>query len=153
MMVNHTKNTALGTSRTPATNSRIVRPLEILARKMPTKALHDSHQAIMKYVQESIHSLSAALEGVMKLSSRKFPAKEPTERTNRFATKPLGPVMKTKSPRMVAIVSVICEMYLMPRLTPLNAEVVNSSVSTPMTTICKTMVASMPKTVLSPSPI
>ena len=48
MTVNQMKNTALGTRRTPATNSRMVRPFEILARKMPTKALQDSHHAIMK---------------------------------------------------------------------------------------------------------
>src|SRR5699024_5798372 len=48
MTVNQMKKTALGTRRTRATISRIVRPREILARKMPTNALHDSHHAIMK---------------------------------------------------------------------------------------------------------
>src|SRR5699024_1876034 len=48
IIANQMKKTALGTRRTPATNSRMVRPREILARKMPTKALHDSHHAIMK---------------------------------------------------------------------------------------------------------
>ena len=47
-MVNQAKNTRLGTPSTPATNWRMVRPLEILARKTPTKAPQLSHQAIMK---------------------------------------------------------------------------------------------------------
>src|SRR5699024_11921353 len=120
---------------------------------MPTKALHDSHHAIMKYVQPSIHSLSSELDGVMKLNCKKSPAKDPIERTNRLATNPLGPVMKTNSPSTVAIVSVICEMYLIPRLTPVNAEPVKRSVSTAMTMTCRTIVESIPKTVFSPSPI
>ena len=51
------------------------------------------------------------------------------------------------------MVSVICEMYLMPRLTPVSAEPVKRRVSTVMTMICMTMVESTPRTVLSPSPI
>ena len=46
--VNQAKNTRLGTARTPMMNSRMVRPLEIFARKTPTKAPQLSHQAIMK---------------------------------------------------------------------------------------------------------
>lgn len=38
MIVNQTKNTRLGMPMTPATNCRIVRPFEILARKTPTNA-------------------------------------------------------------------------------------------------------------------
>ena len=120
---------------------------------MPTNALHDSHHAIMKYVQLSIHSLSSAFMGVMKLSSMKSPANAPTERTNRLEMKPLGPVTKTKSPSSVAMVKVICEMYLMPRLTPVRADPVKRRVRTEMTRICRMMVESMPKIVLRPSPI
>jgi hypothetical protein len=46
--VNHAKNTTLGTTSTPTTNSRIVRPREIRARNTPTNAAQDSHRASMK---------------------------------------------------------------------------------------------------------
>ena len=42
---NHAKLTPLGTSSTPTTNSRIVRPLEIRAMKVPTKGAHEIHHA------------------------------------------------------------------------------------------------------------
>src|SRR5690625_2207511 len=74
------------------------------------------------------------------------------ERTNRLDTKALGPVMKTNSPSRVAMVSVICEMYLMPLLTPVSADPVNSRVSTAMTRTCRIGVDSTPRTVLSPCP-
>ena len=46
--VNQVKNTTLGTTRTPMMNPRMVRPREMRARKTPTKAPQDTHQAIMK---------------------------------------------------------------------------------------------------------
>src|SRR5699024_9814166 len=40
---------------------------------------------------------------------------------------------RSRCPSRVAMVSVICEMYLMPLLTPVSADPVNSRVSTAMT--------------------
>ncbi|SLI26891.1 Uncharacterised protein [Mycobacteroides abscessus subsp. abscessus] len=42
---NHTTVTPLGTSSTPTRNSRIVRPREMRARKVPTNGAQDSHHA------------------------------------------------------------------------------------------------------------
>ena len=42
---NQTRLTALGTSSTPVTNCRMVRPLEIRAMNMPTKGVQEIHQA------------------------------------------------------------------------------------------------------------
>src|SRR5829696_5630159 len=42
---NHTKLTTLGARITPETNSRIVRPLEMRAIKVPTNGAHEIHQA------------------------------------------------------------------------------------------------------------
>ena len=42
---NHTKLTPLGISSTPTTNSRIVRPLEMRAMKVPTNGAHEIHHA------------------------------------------------------------------------------------------------------------
>ncbi len=44
-MQNQITLTTLGTSRTPVTNCRIVRPREIRAMNIPTKGVHDSHHA------------------------------------------------------------------------------------------------------------
>ena len=44
MIANQTKLTPLGISSTPITNSRMVRPLEMRARKVPTNGVHDIHQ-------------------------------------------------------------------------------------------------------------
>ena len=46
--VNQVKKTTVGTARTPTMNPRMVRPREMRARKTPTKAPQDTHQAIMK---------------------------------------------------------------------------------------------------------
>ena len=46
--VNQVKKTTVGTTRTPMMKPRIVRPREMRARKTPTKAPQDTHQAIMK---------------------------------------------------------------------------------------------------------
>ena len=46
--VNQVKNTTLGTTSTPTMKPRMVRPREMRARKTPTKAPQDTHQAIMK---------------------------------------------------------------------------------------------------------
>ncbi len=46
--VNQVKNTTLGTTSTPMMKPRMVRPLEMRARKTPTKAPQDTHQASMK---------------------------------------------------------------------------------------------------------
>jgi hypothetical protein len=42
-IANQTKLTPLGTSSTPITNSRIVRPLEMRARNVPTNGAQDIH--------------------------------------------------------------------------------------------------------------
>ena len=42
---NHTKVTTLGATSTPRTNSRMVRPLEILAINVPTKGVQEIHHA------------------------------------------------------------------------------------------------------------
>ena len=42
---NHTSDTTLGTSSTPVTNCRIVRPREIRAMNMPTKGVQEIHHA------------------------------------------------------------------------------------------------------------
>ena len=44
-MQNHTRLTRLGTSSTPVTNWRIVRPREMRAMNMPTNGVQESHQA------------------------------------------------------------------------------------------------------------
>ena len=44
-MQNHTRLTRLGTSSTPVTNWRMVRPREMRAMNMPTNGVHESHQA------------------------------------------------------------------------------------------------------------
>ncbi|CAM4525081.1 hypothetical protein NONI108955_43070 [Nocardia ninae] len=45
MMQNHTTVTPLGTSSTPMRNSRMVRPREMRAMKVPTNGAQDNHQA------------------------------------------------------------------------------------------------------------
>ena len=42
---NHTSDTVVGTTITPITNSRMLRPLLIFARNMPTNGVHDTHHA------------------------------------------------------------------------------------------------------------
>ena len=42
---NHTSDTRLGTSSTPVTNWRMVRPREIRAMNMPTNGVHEIHHA------------------------------------------------------------------------------------------------------------
>lgn len=44
MTANHRKVIIAGTSRTPHTNSRTVRPFDTRAMKMPTKGAHEIHQ-------------------------------------------------------------------------------------------------------------
>ena len=44
-MQNQTMLTRLGTSSTPVTNWRTVRPREMRAMNMPTNGVHESHQA------------------------------------------------------------------------------------------------------------
>ena len=44
-IANHTSVTMLGTSRTPVTNCRMVRPRLIRAMNMPTNGVHEIHQA------------------------------------------------------------------------------------------------------------
>ena len=41
----HQADTTLGTRSTPVTNWRMVRPREMRAMNMPTKGVHDTHQA------------------------------------------------------------------------------------------------------------
>ena len=44
-MANHTKLTTLGARITPKTNSRMVRPLEMRAIKVPTNGAQEIHHA------------------------------------------------------------------------------------------------------------
>ena len=44
-IANHTNVTPVGTSSTPSRYSRIVRPFEIRARKVPTNGVHEIHHA------------------------------------------------------------------------------------------------------------
>ena len=44
-IANQTRLTSDGTSSTPVTNWRIVRPREMRAMNMPTNGVQDSHQA------------------------------------------------------------------------------------------------------------
>ena len=44
-IANQTRLTRLGTSSTPLTNWRIVRPREMRAMNMPTNGVQESHQA------------------------------------------------------------------------------------------------------------
>ena len=46
----------MGTSRTPATNSRIVRPLEMRAMKTPTKGAQEIHQPQENVVHAACHA-------------------------------------------------------------------------------------------------
>ncbi|MNQ65462.1 hypothetical protein D3C85_799170 [compost metagenome] len=45
MIANHTIVTPLGMTITPVTNSRMVRPREMRAMKVPTKGAQEIHQA------------------------------------------------------------------------------------------------------------
>lgn len=44
-MTNHTRLTVVGTSSTPVTNCRMVRPRLMRAMNMPTNGVHDTHHA------------------------------------------------------------------------------------------------------------
>ena len=44
-IANHTSETRLGTSSTPVTNWRMVRPRLMRAMNIPTKGVHEIHQA------------------------------------------------------------------------------------------------------------
>src|SRR5699024_1913882 len=58
-MVNHTRDTAVGASRIPRRNSRMVRPREIRAMNIPTNGAHARNQAWLNSVQLSVHPSSA----------------------------------------------------------------------------------------------
>src|SRR5699024_2263712 len=57
-VVNQMKLMIAGTRSTPDKNSRMVRPLEIRAMKIPTKGAQAIHQAQKKTVQSMIHACS-----------------------------------------------------------------------------------------------
>src|SRR5690606_20175602 len=127
-----------GTINTPATNSRIVRPLEILAINNPINGAHEMCQAQKKIVFVPSQSLSEKGVNVnaIGMTLAIYPPKVVTKLSK---MKSVGPKRMTNISNMPAIDKFVLLNILMPRSSPLPDEMRKRTVTTAITTSCVTV--------------
>src|SRR5690625_5050310 len=134
-VVNHNKARIAGEINTPAINSRIVLPLEILAINSPIKGAHDICHAQKKIVLAPNHSLS--LYGVnVRLILRKLVTYPPMVVTKFSRMKIVGPIIRTNNKSIPATTILILLNILIPLSRPVALEIMKQTVTIAMITIC-----------------